>query len=136
MSGNSIGWFEQLRRDGALFAFVGAIILVANLFQPLAQASAAEADPGWTICTTHGVTNVAGPGDSGKGPDHSRDCPLCIGTNHCGGMSAPKLLLSAAPAFMPLNALRDPATPVASSPEPRRLPGDPPPAIRAPPLSA
>ena len=33
-------WFSALRRDGGLFALVGALLLIANVLQPLAEARA------------------------------------------------------------------------------------------------
>jgi hypothetical protein len=130
----SQGWFEQLRRDGGLFALVCALILVANLLQPMAQARADGADEAWTICTTHGLSQAAAPADPGNGPEHPHDC--CIAGNHCGGLSAPKLFVSAEPAFAPPGVSLEPLRGTASAVDPGGLPADPPPAIRAPPLFA
>lgn len=125
-------WFGRMRRDGALFAVLAVLVLIANLFQPLAQAKAAE--DGWTICTTHGVTRAGDPGDAEGG--HSGECTLCIASNHCGSLSVPKLVPSAEPAFAPLKPLRGPAVAIASAAETGPALYDPPPAIRAPPRSA
>jgi hypothetical protein len=92
---NSSSWFERLRRERGLFALVGALLLVLNTFQPLAQAASTRAG-GWIIC--HGFVAEA---DKGGAPDApQRDCPICI-AGACASVSAPaKALLPLGPAFM------------------------------------
>jgi hypothetical protein len=126
------GWFEQMRRDGTLFTLVCALILVANLFQPLAQAQAGGQDGAWAICTTHGVGLLDASGDIDKAPRHSQDCPLCTAGHQCGSLSAPKLFAAVEPVFTIPQAYLGPVrTSVFSAPG--GLPASSPPAIRAPP---
>ena len=134
MGRRSQSWFKRLRRDGGLFALVCTLILLGNLLQPVAAAHAAGAGDAWTICTTHGLAKAAMPGDADGGSGHSHDC--CIAGNHCGGLSAPKLLVSAEPAFAPPAALAESLPGAQPAVEPSGLPADPPPAIRAPPSFA
>jgi len=126
------GWFAALRRDRLLFAVAASLVLLAHLFQPLAEARAAGRADGLVICTMLGMETTAVP--DGKLPpagalDH---CPTCIG-GPCSGMAAPLRVEAFEPAF---------AAPVAHSeigifPVEARIPPDrlnePPPAIRAPP---
>lgn len=121
-------FFATLRRDRLLFALVGAFVLLLNMMQPLAAAQGGE-DGHWVICTPGGMLEppAAMP----------QSCPVCLLGNGCpGGVPAYRAALAADPAFPGAYAL------AAVRPDPRRQPafaprpGDPPPAIRAPPLSA
>lgn len=121
--------FAVLRRDSLLFAIVGMLVLALHAFQPLAQAHAATNGHYDVICSP------SSDGTSGKPrAPNGEDCRQCI-AGPCAGF------ISAAPSFV-ADAISFPArldetppageVPAISS----RLPGDPPPATRAPPLSA
>lgn len=128
-------WFAQLRRDGAAFALACTLILVANLFQPLAQAQAAE-HGSWGICATHGVDASDASRGTGDAPAHKQDCPLCVAGNHCGSLSAPKLVAAIEVAYAPPAALARPSLMLEPAIRPSGLPAGSPPAIRAPPSFA
>lgn len=128
----SQSWFGRLRRDGAMFALLCALILLGNMLQPLSAAQAASGNDGWTLCTTHGVDRADVPGGDSTG--HPHDC--CTAGNHCGGLAAPKLLPSAEAAFAPPAALTRLPYASADAVAPARNLAGPPPAIRAPPFFA
>jgi hypothetical protein len=131
----SPGWFQTLRRDRALFAVAATLVLFAHLFQPLAEANAANTAKAWVICTMFGEAKSPAD-DSVLVPGAADDCPTCIG-GPCAGMDAPpKLSASSEPAFAgpPAYAGQFPHWLKTENP-PGRL-NEPPPAIRAPPLSA
>lgn len=133
----STGWFQTLRRDRALFTVAATLVLFAHLFQPLAEATAANTAKAWIICTMFGeAKSPAADGALPPPPGAADDCPTCIG-GPCTGMDVPpKLSVGSEPAF---------AAPAAyagrfrhwleTENQPGRL-NEPPPAIRAPPLSA
>jgi len=125
------GWFETLRRDSVLFAWVAACLLVVNLLQPLVAAAHAAGMDGWVICTASNIDG-AGPDAPAKEP---AKCPICLGAHACcpaaplpagldAGVAAHPALIAFAASFVldddPLPALR---------------PGVLPPGIRAPPAS-
>lgn len=125
--------FASLRRDRFLFALLGALVLILHTLQPLAAAQM----PGgghMAICTAldaGGGTDAAG--DSSGPLD---DCPICLIGNACGAMAVYKATLAAFAAFPAPAALAAQSAPAAAGDGPTGLPGAPPPAIRAPPLSA
>jgi len=131
----STGWFQTLRRDRALFAVAATLVLLTHLFQPLAEANAANTAKAWVICTMFGeAKSPAADGDLPP-PGAADDCPTCIG-GPCAGMDAPpKLSAGSEPAFAASAAFagRFPQWLETKNP-PGRL-NEPPPAIRAPPLS-
>ena len=127
-------WFATLRRDSLLFALVGCLVLLVNALQPLAAAQAVEGGHG-AICTLYGAVEPSG-GDQAPSemPD---DCPICLSGNACSSAApAYKAVVAFFPAFPAPEALT--AGPVRAEPQAglAERPGDPPPAIRAPPLSA
>lgn len=132
----STGWFQTLRRDRALFTVAATLVLFAHLFQPLAEATAANTAKAWIICTMFGEAKSPAADGALPPPGAADDCPTCIG-GPCAGMDVPpKLSVGSEPAF---------AAPAAyagrfrhwleTENQPGRL-NEPPPAIRAPPLSA
>ena len=62
--GTSTGWFDALRRDRTLFAVAATLVLLTHLFQPLAEANAANTAKAWVICTMFGETKASGAGDA------------------------------------------------------------------------
>jgi len=127
-----MGWFAALRRDRLLFAIAASLVLLAHLFQPLAEARAASKADGWVICTVFGMQK-AQPGSKLAPSGTVEDCPSCI-MGPCAGMAVP--LRVAAPfdhAFAAPVAFRDGRLiSIESKIPPERL-NEPPPAIRAPP---
>lgn len=127
----------SLRRDRGLFALVGSFLIVLAMMQPLAAAIAQSEKGGhWVICTLAGAQMQAETGDLPG--SMTQTCPACVFGNGCvGGGPAYRAILAAEPAFPAPDRLA-----AAPLPDPRPLwvsrpgPGDPPPAIRAPPLSA
>src|SRR5690606_38563924 len=84
-----------LRRDRLLFGVAATLVLLAHLFQPLAEARAANTDFAWVICTVFGAQTTSTDGKSLPPIGASDDCPTCIG-GPCAGMVAP---LRLAPSF-------------------------------------
>lgn len=125
------GWFAALRRDRLLFVVTASLVLLAHVFQPLAEARAAGTANAWVICTMFGMK--AAP--DGKLPPigAADDCPTCIG-GPCAGMAAPlKVEASFEAAFpMPVASHDGFLAPIETKISPDRL-NEPPPAIRAPP---
>lgn len=127
-------WFGKLRRDRGLFAVVASFVMLLNVLQPLTAARAGEAG-GWVICTMYGAEKPVEAADLPSA--WPEDCPICLAGSGCSaGAPAYKAALSPEPAFAAppalarLNLVRESDTlPVLRA-------GDPPPAIRAPPLSA
>jgi hypothetical protein len=123
-------FFRALRRERGLFTLVGTVLLLFNLFQPLALAGPMQAG-GWSIC--YGLAADAGADQT---PDTPRpNCPTCV-SGICASMSvSAKALVSFALAF---------TTPLADSVSVRKVESrrffrtraGPPPAIRAPPFTA
>ncbi|RJG42895.1 hypothetical protein [Mesorhizobium sp. DCY119] len=129
----STGWFAALRRDRRLFALAATLVLVAHVFQPLAEARAANTANAWIICTTFGMQTATPDGKQLPPIGAADDCPTCIG-GPCAGMAAPlKIEPSFEAAFPALVESRGQlfASFEAKIP-PDRL-NEPPPAIRAPP---
>lgn len=125
--------FASLRRDRFLFAFVGALVLLLNALQPLAASQMPEGGH-LAICTTLGLdTQAASSGDLPAGP--LDDCPICLIGNACGGMAGYKAVPASFAAF-PAPAALTAALYAASGTSPAERLDAPPPAIRAPPLSA
>lgn len=132
-TGSRQTWFATLRRDSGLFAVAGALVMLLNIVQPLLAAQASDAGH-WVICTVYGPEK---PIEASDLPAAMSDkCPICLAGNACAGAPAYKAALSSDPAFPAPAALtaaplhveeRGPVTPG---------PTGPPPAIRAPPLSA
>lgn len=120
------GWFDQLRRERGLFALVGALLLLLNMFQP------GSIQPnGWIVC--HGLGDPAEPGGA---PDTPRpDCPICL-----AGLCTP--VAASGKALPPFGAAFAAPAAEAGSHElqPDHVgvysPSDAPPAIRAPPFDA
>jgi hypothetical protein len=127
------GWFAALRRDRLLFAFAAIFLLLAHLFQPLAEARAADSKNVWVICTIFGMQTVS-PDESSTSPDGVQDhCPTCIG-GPCAGMAAPLRLSSAfEEAFPSPEAISEAMPRLARTKLPPAPLNEPPPAIRAPP---
>lgn len=132
----SPGWFQTLRRDRALFAMAAILVLLTHLFQPLAEAHAANTAKAWVICTMFGEARSPAADGALPPPGAADDCPTCIG-GPCAGMDAPpKLSAGSEPAFAAPAAYAGRFPPwLATENPPGRL-NEPPPAIRAPPLSA
>lgn len=132
-SQRSIGWFAALRRDRLWFAVAASLLLLAHLFQPLADARAANAGNDWVICTIFGMQTVS-PDENSTPPAGTKDhCPTCIG-GPCAGMAAPLRVADAVEAAFPSReAVREARSGLEAS---QLLPvslNEPPPAIRAPP---
>lgn len=126
--------FASLRRDRLLFALVGTLVLLLNALQPLAAAQASEGGH-LAICTLYGIDDqAAASGDAPGSP--LDDCPICLIGNACSSAAAYKAALAAFAAFPAPAALvsAPPRTALKTGPAARR--DIPPPAIRAPPLSA
>ena len=122
--------FASLRRDRLLFALLGTLVLVLAALQPLAAAQM----PGG-----HGVlcTALDAGGMTGKAAtDALDDCPVCLVGNACGAAAAHKAAPAAVAAFPAPAALAAQPVPALAADGPAERPGAPPPAIRAPPLSA
>lgn len=134
--GTSQGWFAALRRDRALFAVAAALVLLTHLFQPLAEANAANTAKAWVICTMFGEAKA--PAVDGAVPPlgAADDCPTCIG-GPCAGMGAPtKLLAGSEPAYAVPAAYAGRFIHFVETEIPPGRLNEPPPAIRGPPLSA
>ncbi|WP_019172678.1 hypothetical protein [Pseudaminobacter salicylatoxidans] len=126
------GWFAALRRDRLLFAIAASLVLLAHVFQPLAEARAASRADGLVICTMLGMRTVVPDGK--LPPAGTTDkCPTCIG-GPCAGMVAPlKVVDVFEKAFAAPVTLCDAGVfPAEIRIPPDRL-SEPPPAIRAPP---
>jgi len=122
------GWFEALRRDSMLFAWVVACLLAVNLLQPLVAAHAAGMD-GWVICTTAGV-GVADPDAPATDP---AKCPICLGAHACCPAAPLPADLHAAVAAHPALVAFAASFILDDDPLPALRPGVLPPGIRAPP---
>jgi hypothetical protein len=132
----STGWFEALRRDRALFAVAATLVLLTHLFQPLAEANAANTAKAWVICSMFGEASSLAADGAFPLPGAADDCPTCIG-GPCAGMDAPpKLSAGSEPAFAAPAAYAGRLAHVAEMENPPGRLNEPPPAIRAPPLSA
>lgn len=128
------GWFAALRRDRLLFAVAATLVLLTHLFQPLAEAKAANTANAWVICTIFGM-QAAAPDSKDIPPIGAPDdCPTCIG-GPCAGMAVPLRLVPAFEAAFPAPVANRESTLelVETTIPPDRL-NEPPPAIRAPPL--
>lgn len=117
---------------------VGSFLLILAMMQPLAAAAGAQGGQGghWVICTLAGAQAPTATADLPG--SMTQTCPACVFGNGCaGGAPAYRAMLSAEPAFPAPGTL---AAAPRSDPRPLSIampgPGDPPPAIRAPPLSA
>lgn len=131
----SPGWFQTLRRDRALFAVAATLVLFTHLFQPLAEAKAADTAKAWVICTMFG--EVKAPAAEGTlPPGAADDCPTCIGGPCAGMVAPPKLLAASEPAFAAPAVYAGRFTQWIETKNPPGRFNEPPPAIRAPPLSA
>jgi hypothetical protein len=129
-------WFQTLRRDRTLFAVAATLVLLTHLFQPLAEANAANTAKAWVICTMFGEAKAPGAGDALPPPSADDDCPTCIG-GPCAGMVAPPLLLAGSEsAFAAPVAYTGRFTHSTDTENPPGRLNEPPPAIRAPPRSA
>lgn len=109
-------------------------MLLTHLFQPLAEARAADTENAWVICTMFGMQPSYPDGKSMPPAGAPDDCPTCIG-GPCAGMAAPLRLATASEAAFPAPVANRGSTPefVETTIPPDRL-NEPPPAIRAPPL--
>ena len=134
--GTSTGWFDALRRDRTLFAVAATLVLLTHLFQPLAEANAANTAKAWVICTMFG--DAKAPADDGDlpPPGAADDCPTCIGGPCAGMVAPPKLLAGSQPAFAAPAAFAGWSAHSTDTENPPGRLNEPPPAIRAPPLSA
>ena len=126
--------FASLRRDRWPFALLGVLVLFLNTLQPLAAAQASEGGH-LSVCTLYGVDNLGtASGDTPANP--LDDCPICLMGHGCANGAAYKAVPDA------FAAVPAPAALVAAPPYATREAGHaarrdiPPPAIRAPPLSA
>jgi hypothetical protein len=132
----SSGWFQTLRRDRTLFAVAATLVLLTHLFQPLAEANAANTARAWVICTMFGEAKAPAANGALPPPGAADDCPTCIG-GPCAGMVAPaKLLAGSEPAFAAPAAYAGRFEYYIETKNPSGRLNEPPPAIRAPPLSA
>jgi len=124
MAGRRIspGWFHTLRRDHALFAVAATLVLFAHLFQPLAEANAANTAKAWVICTMFGEAKSPAADDA-LPPPGAADAP-------------PKLSAGSEPAFAAPAAYAGQFPHWLKTEHPPGRLNEPPPAIRAPPLSA
>ena len=126
------GWFAALRRDRVLFALAGTLVLLVHVFQPLAEARAANTANAWIICTAFGMETGSPSGKNVPPAGTADDCPQCIGA--CAGIAAKqKLPVVAEMAFPAAVAFRRAAVSVSSADIPPGRLNEPPPAIRAPP---
>ena len=130
----STGWFAALRRDRRLFALAATLVLVAHVFQPLAEARAANTANAWIICTTFGMQPATPDGKQLPPPGAADDCPTCIG-GPCAGMSAPLKVEPVSVVAFPSPAADrgEVFASIETKISPDRL-NEPPPAIRAPPF--
>jgi hypothetical protein len=132
----SPGWFQTLRHDRTLFAVAATLVLLTHLFQPLAEANAANTAKAWVICTMFGEAKSPAGDDALPPPGAADDCPTCIG-GPCAGMDAPpKLSAGSEPAFAAPAAYAGLFTHSVQTENPPGRLNEPPPAIRAPPRSA
>lgn len=125
--------FASLRRDRFLFALLGTLVLILNTLQPLAAAQM----PGGghiAICTALDAGGETGAASDSSGP--LDDCPVCLIGNACGAAAVYKATPAAFAAFPAPSALAAQPLPAVASDGPAELLVAPPPAIRAPPLSA
>ena len=124
--------FASLRRDRFLFALLGTLVLILNTLQPLAAAQM----PGghMAICTALNAGGETGASGDSSGP--LDDCPVCLIGNACGAAAAYKATPAAFAAFPAPAALAAQPLLAVASDGPAELLVAPPPAIRAPPLSA
>ena len=122
-------WFVTLRRDRGLFALVGSLVLLLNVLQPAVAARAGDGAH-WAICTIYGVEKPVERSDlPAAWPD---ECPICI-AGHSAGNAPVKAVFASEPAFLAPEPLADAAFETDRGYGPGARPGDPPPAIRAPP---
>jgi len=124
------GWFETLRRESVLFAWVAACLLVVNLLQPLVAAQAAGMD-GWVICTAGGVDGAAADAPAAD----PAKCPICLGAHACCPAAPLPAGLDAGVAAHPALIVFAASFVHDDDPPPARRPGVLPPGIRAPPAS-
>lgn len=136
-SADRTSWFAALRRDGRLFAVVGALILLAKVLQPLAEAHAASTGKAWVICTVFGTAKPADADGTPLPAAAADDCPICLaGAPQLDNAPPPSDFLSTDWAFP------EPAqTALVRWPDPEPVllrpgPAEPPPGIRAPPSFA
>jgi hypothetical protein len=127
------GWFAALRRDRALFALAGTLILLAHVFQPWVEARAANTANAWVICTAFGMA-IASPDDKDLPPAGSADdCPQCTGA--CGGFATKQKMPTVTDIAFPAPvAFRHAVASVSAEDIPSSRLNEPPPAIRAPPF--
>ncbi|MFZ1773425.1 MAG: hypothetical protein WAT78_05640 [Rhizobiaceae bacterium] len=96
-AGRQKAGLAALRRDGRLFAFVSALLLLIGMFHPLAEARASGTPLGWQICSAFGQERSP----DGVPVGAADDCPACI-TGTCSGAPA-KAVQPSVPAFAPLS---------------------------------
>lgn len=125
--------FASLRRDGFLFALLGTLVLFLNTLQPLAASQMPEGGH-LAICTALGISDTGASDTSSPGP--LDDCPICLIGNACGATAFHKAALAAFAAFPTPATLAAQTLPGLAREGPAELLVAPPPAIRAPPLSA
>ncbi|WP_353646988.1 hypothetical protein [Mesorhizobium sp. WSM2240] len=119
-----------------LFTVAATLVLLAHLFQPLAEAYAANTAKAWVICTMFGEAKSPAADGALPPPGAADDCPTCIG-GPCAGMDAPpKLSAGSKPAFAAPAAYAGQFPQWLETENPPARLNEPPPAIRAPPLSA
>jgi len=129
-----IGLFASLRRDRFLFALLGTLVLFLNTLQPLAASQMPEGGH-LVICAALGDGDAASAaGDSSSNP--LDDCPICLIGNACGAAAINKIAPASSAAFPAPARLAMQALFAAPREGPAELLVAPPPAIRAPPLSA
>ncbi len=129
------GWFATLRRDRVLFAIAGTLVLLTHVFQPWAEARAANTANAWVICTTFGMQMGTPDGKKLPPAGAADDCPQCIGA--CGGMASKQRLPKVADmAFAAPVAFRHAVVSAFHEDIPSGRLNEPPPAIRAPPSTA
>lgn len=123
-------WFALLRRDRLPFALAAALLVLSHLLAPSAAARASTPAAGAGICTPALADGSAAPA---RGHDPFADhCRQCI-AGPCAGFALPARAEAVA-AIVPPARGSGLAAPKAVA-RPRQPAGEPPPAIRAPPIS-
>jgi hypothetical protein len=123
-------WLASLRRDRVLFALAAVLLVLSRLLEPVAFAQASTLDMGASICTS-GIADTSSP-EPARGHDpFAEHCRPCV-AGPCAGLALP-------PRANPIAAIIPPAredglTIRKEAAHTREGTGEPPPAIRAPPI--
>lgn len=116
-----------------LFAVAGTLVLLLHVFQPWAEARAANTANAWIICTTFGMERGSPSGKHVPPAGAADDCPHCVGA--CASLAAAKQKLPTIVdmAFPAPAAFRQVLVSIFKQEIPAGRLNEPPPAIRAPP---